>query len=67
LISTTFEDVTVQKEPGMPEAGPVDGEQSLVTWSSPVRSEDADVDAAPVVMANATIIVKTLNFTDVSS
>jgi hypothetical protein len=45
LIRARFEDVIVQKSP----AAPVHSEHSFVTWSSLLRSEDADTAATPLL------------------
>ena len=47
MISATFDDVIVQKEP----AAPMYFEHSFVTWRSLSRSEDADTEATPVLSA----------------
>jgi hypothetical protein len=66
VISGRFEDVIVQKVPGMP----VFCEHSFVTWRAPLRPEDADTVGAPVLgerikpsaRAKAKIVVITLKF-----
>src|ERR1035437_2010639 len=73
VISARFEDSIMQYPP----ARPVSAEQFFVTWSCPFRAEDADTEAAPVLIetvratepaisTRAKIVVITLSFIVVS-